>query len=151
MYLRFSLQGDVQLSRKLLIAAEAVKDWTPAFEKSGEDLIEFFSYDVFETEGEALGEAWPFLSPKYAKQKEKKYPDKGILEATGTMRQSFMQLSSSTSLKIWNAAEYFKYHQSNEPRNKIPRRAMMKLTEDLRQIVVKNFQTLFLEKVGGSL
>lgn len=134
-----------------MIASDAVKDWTPAFAKSGEDLIEVFSYDVFETEGAAIGEDWAPLSPQYAKYKEKRYPDQGVLQASGVMRQSFMQMYDSTMLRIWNAAAYFKYHQSNQPRTKIPRRAMMKLTQAMKEMVVKNFQILFLEKVGGAL
>jgi phage gpG-like protein len=152
MYLRFAIEGEVQLSRKLLTISDAVKDWSPAFQKSGEDLIEFFSYDVFETEGNAIDERWMPLSQPYAKRKAKRYPNAGILEATGTMRKSFMQAADATSLTIWNAAEYFKYHQSKQPRSSsLPRRVVMKLTENLRQLVVKNFQAYFLERVGGSL
>lgn len=146
--LKFSLDGSLQLSRVLFTVSAAVQDWTPAFEKSGEDLVRFFSYDVFESEGEAIDETWSPLAKAYALRKEKKYPGMGILQATGTMRDSFMSQADSTSLKIWNAAEYFKYHQSSAPRTKLPRRVMMKLTENLREMVVKNFQTQFKEQSG---
>lgn len=148
MYLRFSISGQVQLSRVLLNVSNAVKDWTPALEKSAEDLIEVFSYDVFESEGGAIGEAWDPLSAAYAKRKEKKYPGNPILVATGLMQDSFTRLVDTTSLKIGNSAEYFKYHQSSAPRTKLPRRVMMKLTLDLREIVVKNFQRQFLERAS---
>lgn len=149
MQITFALEGQLQLSRVLLGISQTARDWTPAFEKSGEDLIEFFSYDVFESEGQAIAEPWQPLSAQYQKAKERRYPDKGILEATGTMRQSFMSRSDATSLTIWNAAEYFKYHQSNAPRDRLPRRIMMKLSEDLKQMVVKNFHTYFRESIGG--
>ena len=148
MQLRFSIQGDVQLSRNLTKVVATVQEMTPAFEKSAEDLIRIISYDVFETEGQAIDEAWAPLSKAYAYRKAKMYPGKGILEATGTMRQSFQSQVDSTSLVIWNAMEYFKYHQSNQAREKIPRRAMLKLTENMREMVVKNFQTYFLEQIG---
>lgn len=149
MYLRFSISGQVQLSRVLLNVSNAVKDWTPALEKSAEDLIEVFSYDVFESEGAAIGEPWDPLSAAYAKRKEKLYPGTGILEASGLMRDSFTRLIDSTSLKIGNAAEYFKYHQSSAPRtSRLPRRIMMQLTLDLREIVVKNFQRQFSERAN---
>ena len=146
--LQFSIDGQLQLSRVLFTLSAAVKDWTPAFEKSGEDLIRFFSYDVFESEGEAIEESWAPLAQAYAIRKEKKYPGSTILTATGAMRESFMSQADSTSLKIWNASEYFKYHQSSAPRTRLPRRAMMKLTENLREMVVKNFQTQFQESTG---
>lgn len=148
MRLQISIGGQMELSRVLLNISQAVQDWTPAFEQSAEDLVEILSYDVFETEGGAIDEEWTPLSLAYAKRKEKLYPDKGILDATGTMRESFLSQSDATSLKIWNAAEYFKYHQSSAPRSVMPRRVMMKLTENLREVVVKNFQRQFIEEVN---
>ncbi len=148
MQLRFLIEGQVELSRVLGNIRAATQDWTPALSQSAEDLIEIFSYDVFETEGGAVDEVWAPLSAAYAYQKEKKYPGAGILEATGTMRQSFTSLIDSTSLTVGNASEYFKYHQSNAPRKKIPRRVMMKLTENMKETVVKNFQTQLLEQIG---
>jgi len=148
MRLQFNVGGQMELSRVLLNIGNAVQDWTPAFEQSAEDLVEFFSYEVFETEGGAIDEDWSPLSMAYAKRKAKLYPDQGILEATGTMRESFLSQADATSLKIWNAAEYFKYHQSSAPRNKMPRRVMMKLTENLREVVVKNFQRQFIEEAN---
>lgn len=111
-------------------------------------MIRFFSYDVFESEGEAIDESWEPLAKAYAFRKEKLFPGKGILDASGLMRESFMSQADSTSLRIWNAAEYFKYHQSSAPRTRLPRRVMMKLTENLREMVVKNFQTQFKEQAG---
>jgi phage gpG-like protein len=146
MQLQFVIDGQVQLSRVLLGISSTILDWTPAFAQSAEDLIEVFSYDVFESEGEAIDEVWAPLSPKYAIRKEKTYPGTGLLEATGLMRESFWSLVDPTSLTIGNAAEYFKYHQSTAPRMKIPRRAMLKLTENMREQIVKNFQTQLLEQ-----
>lgn len=149
MYLSFKIDGQIQLSRNLQKISAAVTDFTPAFEQSGEDLTRFFSYDVFESEGDAIDESWAPLSKAYAYRKAKLYPGRGILEATGKMRSSFLYQADSTSLRIWNSAEYFKYHQSILPRTKMPRRAMMKLTENLRETVVKNFQVQFLEAVNA--
>lgn len=148
MIIRFSIQGEIQLSRVIATISATVKDMTPAFEKSGEDLLRIFSYDVFETEGQAVDETWSPLSKAYAKRKERQFPGKGILEATGKMRQSFMAKADDTSLTLWNAMEYFKYHQSNQPRTVIPRRVMLKLTENMREMVVKNMQVYLAEQVG---
>lgn len=149
MYLRFSIDGEVQLSKILLGVSAAVQDWTPALSKSSEDLIEVLSYDVFETEGEAIDEVWAPLSPAYAKQKERIYPGETILTASGLMRESFTSLVDPTSLTIGNAMEYFKYHQSSAPRTKLPRRVMMRLNENMKDMVIKNFQTQMQEQLGG--
>lgn len=149
MRINFSIQGEMQISRTFMGVKSAIRDWTPALSKSAEDLIEIFSYDVFETEGQALGDPWLPLSPAYALRKERLYPGKGILDASGTMRDSFTQVIDTTSLIIGNAATYFKYHQSNAPRkSNLPRRMMLYLTENMREMVVKNFQIQLQEQAG---
>lgn len=148
MHIRFAIGGTIELSRQLQNVSAAVQDWTPAFSKSAEDLLEVFSYDVFETEGAALGAAWVPLSMAYAKWKESRYPGTGILTATGHMRESFTSIVDTNSLTIGNAAEYFKYHQSSAPRQRLPRRVMLMLTFNMKETVVKNFRLQLLEQVG---
>lgn len=149
MQLRFNIDGQTQLSKVLLGIEGVVRDWTPALSTSAADIIDFIQNDVFNSEGEAIGDPWQPLSPGYAKQKERKYPGMPILQATGHMRESFGATIDASSLTVWNSATYFKYHQSRLPRKKIPRRVMMYLTDNLKQTIVKNFQTQFLEAVGG--
>lgn len=140
----FNIEGEQQLSRRLRIAAERVKDWTPAYEETGVTLTGLFSKDVFDTQGGVIEESWSPLKKAYALRKQRMYGNKGILEATGRMRNSFKYGVRPDMVQIWNEAEYFKYHQSNKPRTSdLPRRVMMKLAELQRQIVVKIFQTHF--------
>lgn len=147
-FISFSVEGEVQISRKLLGLASTIQDFTPALEKSSEDLLEIISYDVFESEGAAIDEPWAQLSPGYAKWKERKYPGNGILVRTGLMQDSFSSIVDTSSLKIWNAVEYFKYHQSKGERSSnLPRRVMLRLTENMKQMVVKNFQTMISESL----
>lgn len=147
MQIQFAIDGQLELSRRMLGISEASREWSPAFERSVEDLKGIFSGPVFETEGREVDETWSPLSRAYAARKAKKYPDKKILEATGDMRKAFASKFDSTSASIWNTAFYFKYHQSRLPRSKMPRRVMMKLTENLKQMVVKNFQEYFRDSV----
>ena len=142
-YISFNIEGEQQISRRLGILAGRVSDWTPAFEATATTLVALFSGEVFETEGSVIDESWAPLSAKYAKQKSKKYAGKGLLEATGTMRNGFVSFADASSARVWNDVEYFKYHQSNQPRNKIPRRVMMKLADQQRETVVKIFQSYF--------
>lgn len=139
----WSIEGEKQLSRNLLIMAERVKDWSPAFRETAQSLKLVFSNDVFNTEGAAIQEHWSPLSKAYAYRKAQKHPGKGILEATGTMKNSFMTLWRPDMAMVWNKVEYFKYHQSNKPRHNLPRRVMMKLGMDQKTQVVKIFHSHF--------
>ena len=146
--IQFAIEGELQLSRKLRGIAANARDWGPAFKQSADDLVQVFSGPVFETEGQEIDEKWSPLSKAYALRKTKKFPGTKILEATGNMRASFMSKYDSMSATIWNATEYFKYHQSKEPREKLPRRVMMKLTDSLREMVVKNFHQYFYDTIN---
>lgn len=142
-YLSWEIEGDVQLSRNLQLLASRVKDWTPAFAETADVLKSLFSEEVFSTEGRVIGESWAPLSKAYAYQKAKKFPGKGLLEATGKMKGGFLTLYRSDMAAVWNDVEYFKYHQSNQARAKLPRRVMMKLAQEQRRVVVRIFNTHF--------
>jgi len=144
-YLSFNIEGEQQLSRRLRIAADKIKDWTPAFQETAMTLKNIFSREVFESQGAIIEEQWSPLSKAYAYRKAKKYPGKGILEASGKMRAGFMTLYRPDIAQVWNEVEYFKYHQSNKPRTKLPRRVMIKLAEAQRQQVVKIFHKYFIK------
>ena len=61
--LEWSIEGDKQLSRRLLGLDGSLKDYTTPFRESADFLKTLFSRDVFETEGRAIGEKWKRLSP----------------------------------------------------------------------------------------
>lgn len=139
----WSIEGEKQLSRNLVIMADRIEDWTPAFQDTAETLKDTFSKDVFSSEGSVIQERWSPLSQAYAYRKAQKYPGKGILEATGTMKNSFMTLWRPDMAMVWNDIAYFKYHQSNKPRSKLPRRVMMKLGNSQKTMVMKIFHNYF--------
>lgn len=141
--LSWEIEGEKQLSRNLLVLADRIKDWTPAFKETGITLKNIFEDDVFNTDGGVINENWAPLSKAYAYKKAKMYPGKGILEATGAMRNGFMTLWRPDMAMVWNKVEYFKYHQSNKPRNVLPRRVMIKLADQQRTQVVKIFHSYF--------
>ncbi len=147
MELSFAIDGDLQISRVLEALAANIQDWTPAFEQSTAGLIEIFSTEVFDSQGQIIDESWSPLSRAYALQKQKKFGDQPILVATGNMKNSFGATIDPTSLTIFNGASYFKYHQSSLPREKIPRRVMMKLTDDMKANVVRAFQQQIMDQM----
>jgi len=75
------------------------------------------------------------------------YPTDPLIR-TGKMKNSFEAQASSMHGVIWNSVSYFKYHQSNQSRKKLPRRAMMKLGEQQKQLVVKTFHTHYMQKLN---
>lgn len=148
MLLSWTIEGETQLSRRLRIISSSIKDWTPAFEDTADALVKVFSVDAFDTEGQAFDEPWAALKPRYAARKAREgYGDKPILVKTGKMQKAFQSLAKTDYAQVWNSTAYFKYHQSNQPRSKLPRRVMMKLAEDQRQMVVKIFHTYWHNKM----
>ena len=146
--LSWKIEGKQELSRVLRGIGEGVKDWTPAFRETATNLTQIFANDVFDTEGGAIGERWQPLKPSYLAQKKADGYPADTLVRTGKMRKSFKTLYKADSAEVWNAATYFKYHQSDKPRKVLPRRVMMKLGENQKQLVVKIFHTYWWQKVN---
>jgi len=127
MELKFSIEGEAQLSRRLNSLGNMTKNFKPEFKKSGDFLKGFFGGEVFDTEGAAIKEKW--VGGKSYNR----------LQRSGRMRRSFKAKSDKLSASIWNATDYFKYHQSKQPRRKLPRRIMMKLTNQLKNKIIQIF------------
>ena len=145
--LNWTIEGEKQLSRNLRGVSETMGDWRPAFKKVAKELKDIFENDVFATRGRAIDESWKPLSPKYlAAKRAQGYPSDPLIK-TGKMQKSFKSLVKVDNATIWNAIAYAKYHQSNKPRTKLPRRAMMKLGNAQKALVVKIFHTHFVKKL----
>ena len=128
--LKFEIEGEKEMSRKLMILSKDIKDLRPEFEKGTNFLKEFFGGEAFESRGALLGEPWP---PR------KKFYPWPPLERSGRMRRSFDTEVGNLQGAVFNAVDYFKYHQSKMPRRKLPRRIMMKLTNQLKDKIVSIF------------
>jgi len=136
----WTIEGEQQLSRKLRGIVTDIKDFTYPLKKISESLVGTFSMDVFETQGKVIGERWERLSPYTLATKARKgYPASPLI-ATGKMKNSFRTIVTSDYALVYNNSDYFKYHQSNKPRKKLPRRVMMKLYNKQREMIVKEFQ-----------
>ena len=134
-----TLEGEKQLSRRLGNLANNVKDFRPELVKSTSFLKNFFSGEVFATRGGAIGESWA------KRQIEHPWP---ILERTGKMRRSFMTKAEKLKGEVWNAVRYFKYHQSRGTRKtRLPRRVMLKLTNQLKDEIISIFHKGLWERV----
>ncbi|HEC65850.1 MAG TPA: hypothetical protein ENI23_11170 [bacterium] len=128
--INWTIEGEKQLSRRLTKLGKNVEDFRPEFRKSTRFLKGFFGREVFISRGSMIGERWKTRKRSYG------WP---ILERSGKMRKGFRDRTEKLSGEVWNAVDYFKYHQSNMPRRVLPRRVMMKLTDRLKNKIVSIF------------
>ena len=70
-----------------------------------------------------------------------------MLVATGVMRNSFSHEANEKSVRIGNDAPYFKYHQSSQPRTKMPRRQMIGVNDKVERLVAARFREDIREKL----
>lgn len=142
------MQGVEQVQRRLVGIGESIVEMPEAMKEIGEYLAAFFAGEVFASQGGAINEPWPRLSPRYEAVKARKYPGSPMLVRTGLMQRSFKYLSTSNLARVYNTAGYFKYHQSTEARTKIPRRAMMALDTSRRVAIRDIMQTAINKKIA---
>lgn len=150
MQIQWSIEGEKQISRTLTRIGNQVTNWKPAMEAAVRRLKVEASQTAFATQGASLGEPWKPLSPEYARWKEKRYPGRGILVRTGKMQRSFQTRAGPLEGEIWNPTPYFKYHQSNAARSRIPRRMMLYITNPVKAAIVRMFQTYWHSQVHGN-
>lgn len=138
--LQWTIEGEKQLSRVLIGMQTDLKDFKKPLNKIAENLTRLFSTDVFTTRGGVIQESWASLSPYTLATKARRGLPSAPLIATGAMQKGFKSAVTSDQAVIYNTADYFKYHQSNQPRKKLPRRVMMKIANKQKEMIVKEFQ-----------
>lgn len=143
--LSWTIEGEKQFSRRLLGIETNLRDFTVPLTRIAIKLKSTFSDDVFKTQGAAIGENWAKLSPYTIATKARKGFPSTPLIATGAMQKGFRSIVSKDEAIISNTQEYFKYHQSNRPRTKIPRRVMMKIGNLQKEMIQKEFQAFIMK------
>ena len=115
----------------------SMRNFTAPMTAIGKSLTEYFSNDVYASQGGVLGSAWPTLSLATTKYKAKNFPqyDTTPLIRTGLMKKSYTYNVTPNSVVISNTAPYFKYHQSTQPRSKIPYRPSMGINDPVKLII----------------
>lgn len=117
----------------------------PIMAEVGKELQMYYSGVAFSSQGDVFGAPWAPLSAKYEAYKgslnhatkTRSVPlIKGqILVWSGKMKDSFGYEATGSGVIVGNTAPYFKYHQSAEPREKIPRRVMLGINDSVRTLV----------------
>lgn len=117
--------------------AQDLEDAVAVWEAIADSLEDEVSRN-FQTEGSSSGARWHPLSRRYAKWKAKVYPGRGILEATGALRESFEQGGAGHVREIrpkkfiWGSTiDYGQYHQTGG--DALPRRPILRVTADTRE------------------
>jgi phage gpG-like protein len=133
--IRWTIEGVPELSRILLDTYQKVNNLKKPLQASAK-LIRQDVEQQFKTEGGLTG-GWEPL----AKSTLKGRGSSPILQVSGALRRSFYSLVDEKRAIISSKSPYFKYHQSRMPRmTKLPRRAMLILTERTRQNIVQEFK-----------
>jgi hypothetical protein len=132
------LEGQVLIARQLEGLEERLSDMTPAWP----EVLRVFRgimRAAFATEGASTAQAWPQLADSTAKQRASqgfggRHP---ILARTHTLERALTSEGGASVIvmapryfAVAVDVDYFKFHQSNAPRTKIPRRAPINLTQD---------------------
>lgn len=143
----FDIEGEEQISAAFDFIGDKFDDMKEPLRRSGGAALKDWDKN-FDTEGKTIEEPWAPLSPAYAARKAQLYPGAGILVRSGRMRGAFKEDLKKLSTTLFNTASYFKYHQSNRPRRKLPRRVMMKISNQLRKKIFSYFTEFFNETVA---
>jgi len=139
--IQWEIEGSRELSRVLNNVSRAAKDFKKPLGQSAVMLRKLFEGDVFKTEGAAIQRKWARLSPATVASKARSgypFPTKPLM-ATGKMQKSFYTRVYSEYAVVGNNADYFKYHQSNKPRKRLPRRIMMRINNPSKEEIQRFF------------
>ena len=136
----YTVEGEKQVQSLIKFTGKDLSDYTEPLTNSNQLLLR--AWDInFDKKGSELGSPW---------KKRKKSYSWPILQKTKAMRKGFKSELlggiNKTSSKLWNTVSYFPYHQSSAPRNKLPRRIMMKIDEKRATEIFREF-TKYLDKV----
>lgn len=146
-----TLQGETVIARSFDALEERLGDATPAW-PAVIAVYKQLTRRAFATEGESTGEAWPALAPRTQRERARlgygaAHP---ILERSQRLLHAVTLESGENTvvdapkyLGIAIEVEYFVYHQSNQPRMRLPRRAPINFTADDRHVLVRPLRLYF--------
>lgn len=137
--LEADLEGEKQLSRRLLIVSDGISDWRDPLTNIAGELHNAIDSN-FDSRGGLFG-GWAPAAFDYG------HP---LMEDSGELRENFQDEIGSDFVKITNPTPYFPYHQSNQPRSKLPRRVMMKLDQQRKTFITKAFQEHIVNTIRNS-
>jgi len=137
--LRWTIEGVPELSRILMREYRKVTDFSVPLKKASKFILADVEQN-FVSEGGLVGGWQPLaLSTALGRARQGFGGEHPILQRTGSLRRSFKADVSARKAIVTSVSPYFPYHQSRMPRTKLPRRAMLVLTERTKQNIVQSF------------
>ena len=133
--LLWKIEGVPELSRILGMTYQKVKNLKKPLQASAK-LVRKDVEEQFKTEGGLTGGWQPLSESTIRGRKGNAHP---ILQVSGALRNSFYSLVDERKAIISSKSPVFKYHQSRKPRKKLPRRAMLVLTNRTKENIVQEF------------
>jgi hypothetical protein len=144
--LTMTLEGEAVIDRVLSGIEQRANDLRPAW-PAVVQAFQAITAKAFTTEGASTGAPWKPLAPSTQADRQRHgfAPAHPILQRSGTLMHALttgegafasMQPTSLTYRLSGDPARYFKYHQSQAPRTKLPRRAPVELTADDKTALV---------------
>jgi phage gpG-like protein len=137
--LKFTIEGVPEVSRILLMTNQKVTNFKKPLWNSAKMVLQDVERN-FQTEGSLVG-GWSPLAESTVKGRIREgyggaHP---ILQKTGSLKRSFFSAVDAKKAVISSKSPYFVYHQSREPRQRLPRRAMLVMTEYTKENIVEEF------------
>lgn len=148
--IEIKISGDATVKRKLAILGDGINHMPNAMRKIGEEAADYYRSIGITDKGRPWGSGWQDLSMQYKKWKEKHYPGRPIMIASGNLENSFFAKHTDTSVTIGNSASYYKYHQSSaERKSNLPRRQMAGVNGRIKDLVKQAVRAELVKKLDG--
>lgn len=143
------IDGDRRAIARLDRAIEAVGNPRAAMEGIGDIMLKEIDGN-FEEEGARLNPSeWvPLAQPTLRQKKREGYGDKGILERTGELRESFGKGVTDFAVRVSSDAGIYPYHQLGLGFN--PRRRMLAFSERMKQEIIGEFARFIANALRGA-
>ena len=141
MNIGFEIEGEKQISAELGITIDHLSDFSEPMSDAADIMMQAVE-DNFDKRGGRFG-GW---APRKPTNPPQTHP---LLEKTGDMRKGFYKESTSEYAMVGNDDFKFPYHQSNQPRSKIPRRVMLQIDARMRDEIFKAFQLYIVMAMRG--
>nr|DAJ28863.1 MAG TPA: virion morphogenesis protein [Caudoviricetes sp.] len=138
-YISGHVEGDTQIARQFMGLETNLQNFHKPLDKSRKQLLKTTDAN-FGVSGALMG-GWQPRTQIYS------WP---LLQRTGRMRGDFRSSVKVSRMEIWNPTPYFKYHQSNRPRRKLPRRVMLKIIAQDKRRIMKFFHEWLVDEVRES-
>lgn len=135
LHVTISIKGDQEVMNKVKKLGDTMLHLKPAFDVIGKQARNYYATIGITDRGRPWGQEWRGYSKAYQEWKQRHYHGRPMMIVTGRLERSFDWQADENSVRIFNTAPYFKYHQSSAERHRLPRRQMMGINAPIKRIV----------------